>query len=86
MGTPDEEENYIGPMARFDLRDELHQQVQATLPRGPRCCWAERKSAARELLQAYRAGERYAIDDGLPPELFGPVAATRSPRKMLSTP
>jgi succinate-semialdehyde dehydrogenase len=34
MGAPDEEENYIGPMARFDLRDELHQQVQATWLKG----------------------------------------------------
>lgn len=50
MGTPDEEENYIGPMARFDLRDELHQQVQPPWLRGPRCCWAERKSAARGII------------------------------------
>jgi succinate-semialdehyde dehydrogenase len=34
MGAPDREEDYIGPMARFDLRDELHQQVQATLAEG----------------------------------------------------
>ena len=34
MGAPDREENDIGPMARFDLRDELHQQVQATLAEG----------------------------------------------------
>lgn len=34
MGAPEEEENYLGPMARFDLRDELHQQVQATLAEG----------------------------------------------------
>lgn len=34
MGAPDREENDIGPMARFDLRDELHQQVQATLAQG----------------------------------------------------
>ncbi len=34
MGAPDSEENFIGPMARFDLRDELHQQVQATLAEG----------------------------------------------------
>ncbi|MBM3070282.1 succinate-semialdehyde dehydrogenase [Lelliottia sp. RWM.1] len=34
MGAPDQEDNYVGPMARFDLRDELHQQVQATLAEG----------------------------------------------------
>ena len=34
MGDPLNEENDLGPMARFDLRDELHQQVEATLPKG----------------------------------------------------
>ncbi|MDY0416627.1 succinate-semialdehyde dehydrogenase [Enterobacter sp. 170198] len=34
LGAPDREEHFIGPMARFDLRDELHQQVQATLAEG----------------------------------------------------
>jgi acyl-CoA reductase-like NAD-dependent aldehyde dehydrogenase len=29
MGDPLNEENDLGPMARFDLRDELHQQVEA---------------------------------------------------------
>jgi succinate-semialdehyde dehydrogenase len=42
MGAPDQEENYVGPMARFDLRDELHQQVQAA--KAQRFCWAVRKS------------------------------------------
>ena len=34
MGDPRDEQNYVGPMARFDLRDELHQQVTATLDEG----------------------------------------------------
>ncbi len=34
MGDPRDEANYLGPMARFDLRDELHQQVTATLAEG----------------------------------------------------
>ena len=34
MGDPRDEQNYIGPMARFDLRDELHEQVSATLKEG----------------------------------------------------
>lgn len=34
MGDPRVEENTIGPMARYDLRDELHQQVTATLAEG----------------------------------------------------
>ncbi|MBJ2245275.1 aldehyde dehydrogenase family protein [Pseudomonas haemolytica] len=34
MGEPMSTATYIGPMARFDLRDELHGQVQATLEEG----------------------------------------------------
>jgi len=34
MGDPTSTTTYIGPMARFDLRDELHDQVQATLEEG----------------------------------------------------
>lgn len=30
MGDPRDEENALGPMARFDLRDELHHQVEKT--------------------------------------------------------
>lgn len=34
MGDPLEADTYIGPMARFDLRDELDQQVRDTLEEG----------------------------------------------------
>ena len=34
MGDPLEASTYLGPMARFDLRDELDGQVQATLAQG----------------------------------------------------
>lgn len=34
MGDPLDEENDLGPMARFDLRDELHHQVQRSLAEG----------------------------------------------------
>jgi succinate-semialdehyde dehydrogenase len=34
VGDPSDAETYIGPMARFDLRDELDGQVQATLEEG----------------------------------------------------
>ncbi|MEX9254376.1 succinate-semialdehyde dehydrogenase [Pseudenterobacter timonensis] len=76
MGTPDEEENYIGPMARFDLRDELHQQVQATLAEGATLLLGGEKVAG--------TGNYYAptvLGDVTPQmtafrqELFGPVAA-----------
>lgn len=34
IGDPREHGTWIGPMARYDLRDELHAQVQATLKEG----------------------------------------------------
>lgn len=76
MGAPDEEDNYIGPMARFDLRDELHQQVQATLAEGATLLLGGEKLAG--------TGNFYAptvLGDVTPQmtafrqELFGPVAA-----------
>ncbi|CAM7317282.1 succinate-semialdehyde dehydrogenase [Enterobacter hormaechei] len=76
MGTPDEEDNYIGPMARFDLRDELHQQVQATLAEGATLLLGGEKMSG--------TGNYYAptVLGGVTPqmtafrqELFGPVAA-----------
>lgn len=76
MGAPDNEENYLGPMARFDLRDELHQQVQATLAEGATLLLGGEKVAG--------AGNYYAptVLGNVTPtmtafrqELFGPVAA-----------
>jgi succinate-semialdehyde dehydrogenase len=47
MGDPRDEANYLGPMARFDLRDELHQQVTATLAEGATLLLGGRKSPGR---------------------------------------
>ncbi|MDU1084483.1 MAG: aldehyde dehydrogenase family protein, partial [Leclercia adecarboxylata] len=68
--------NYLGPMARFDLRDELDQQVQATLAEGATLLLGGEKVAG--------AGNYYAptVLGNVTPnmtafrqELFGPVAA-----------
>jgi len=76
IGDPRKEENTIGPMARFDLRDELDAQVQRTLQEG-----------AVLLAGGYKLegpGNYYAptILTNVTPdmtafkeELFGPVAA-----------
>ncbi|WP_339530352.1 aldehyde dehydrogenase family protein [Pseudomonas mucidolens] len=76
MGDPTSVDTYIGPMARFDLRDELHGQVQATLEEG-----------ASLLLGGHKiegAGNYYAptvlanVTDQMTSfrqELFGPVAS-----------
>lgn len=76
MGSPLDEENELGPMARFDLRDELHQQVEASLAQGARLLLGGEKIAGK--------GNYYAVTvlgDVTPEmtafrqELFGPVAA-----------
>ncbi|MCW0321850.1 aldehyde dehydrogenase family protein [Pantoea dispersa] len=76
VGDPLQEETYIGPMARYDLRDELDHQVQETLQQG-----------ARLVLGGYKiegVGNYYAatiLADVTPAmtafrqEIFGPVAA-----------
>ena len=76
MGNPTDEKNYLGPMARFDLRDELDGQVQATLKEGATLLLGGEKVAGE--------GNYYAptILANVTPqmtafrqELFGPVAA-----------
>ncbi|MEG5548452.1 succinate-semialdehyde dehydrogenase [Enterobacter wuhouensis] len=76
MGAPDEEENYIGPMARFDLRDELHQQVQATLAEGATLLLGGEKMAGEGNYYAPTVlGNVTPEMTAFRQELFGPVAA-----------
>lgn len=76
MGAPGEEENYIGPMARFDLRDELHQQVQATLAEGATLLLGGEKMAGEGNYYAPTVlGNVTAEMTAFRQELFGPVAA-----------
>ncbi|WP_075182848.1 aldehyde dehydrogenase family protein [Pantoea sp. 1.19] len=76
VGDPQDEETYIGPMARADLRDELHAQVQASLAEGARLVLGGEKLPG--------PGNYYAptvLADVTPAmtafrqELFGPVAS-----------
>lgn len=76
IGDPMQEETYIGPMARYDLRDELDRQVQQTLQEGARLVLGGHKLEG--------AGNYYAptiLADVTPAmtafqqEIFGPVAA-----------
>lgn len=76
MGNPTDEKTYLGPMARFDLRDELDSQVQATLKEGATLLLGGEKVAG--------AGNYYAptVLANVTPEMtafrqemFGPVAA-----------
>ena len=76
MGDPRDDENYLGPMARFDLRDELHDQVMATVKEGATLLLGGEKLAGE--------GNYYpdtVLANVLPTmtafrqEMFGPVAA-----------
>ncbi|ROS15816.1 succinate-semialdehyde dehydrogenase [Raoultella sp. BIGb0399] len=75
MGDPRDEANYIGPMARFDLRDELHQQVTATLVEGATLLLgAEKMAGAGNYYAPTVLGNVTPEMTGFRQELFGPVA------------
>ncbi|WP_339920187.1 NAD-dependent succinate-semialdehyde dehydrogenase [uncultured Flavobacterium sp.] len=76
MGGPTDEDSYYGPMARLDLRDELHEQVQKTIQQGGRLVLGgtipEGKGAY------YPASILVDLEPGMEAfdnELFGPVAS-----------
>ncbi|HEY0947203.1 MAG TPA: NAD-dependent succinate-semialdehyde dehydrogenase [Opitutaceae bacterium] len=76
MGDPLDETTTLGPLARRDLRDDLHAQVEGSLRKGARCLLGgtmpEGKGAfyPPTVLTEVRKGMP-AFDE----ELFGPVAA-----------
>lgn len=75
-GDPLSEETEVGPMARHDLRDELHQQVLASLGRGAKLLLGgEIPAGPGAFYPPTVLGE---VKPGMPAyddELFGPVAA-----------
>ena len=76
MGDPLDEQNYLGPMARFDLRDELHQQVQATLAEGATLLLGGVKMAGTGNFYAPTVlGNVTSEMTAFRQEMFGPVAA-----------
>ena len=76
MGAPDNEENNLGPMARYDLRDELHQQVQATLAEGATLLLGgEKVAGAGNYYPATVLSNVTPAMTAFRQELFGPVAA-----------
>lgn len=76
VGDPLAEDTYIGPMARYDLRDELDGQVQATLAEGAQLLYGGHKIPgegnyyAPTVLANVRPGMTSFTQ-----ELFGPVAS-----------
>jgi succinate-semialdehyde dehydrogenase/glutarate-semialdehyde dehydrogenase len=76
VGDPLEEQTQVGPLARHDLRQDLHQQVQASLDKGATCLLG---GVVPEGQGAYYPPTVLTnVTKGMPAyddELFGPVAA-----------
>ena len=76
MGNPTDESNDIGPMARHDLRDELHDQVKQSVDAGARCLMGGK---VPDVEGAYYPVTVLAdVAPGMPAyeeEIFGPVAS-----------
>ncbi|PWB35175.1 succinate-semialdehyde dehydrogenase [Pseudomonas sp. SDI] len=76
VGDPLAEQTYIGPMARYDLREELDQQVQATLAEGATLLLGGAKSeGVGNYYQATVLGNVTEQMTSFKQELFGPVAS-----------
>ncbi|MDE2149505.1 MAG: NAD-dependent succinate-semialdehyde dehydrogenase [Gammaproteobacteria bacterium] len=76
LGDPSAAETDIGPMARADLRDQLHRQVQESIERGARCLVGGESSAGAGFF--YPPTLLVEVRPGMPAyhdELFGPVAS-----------
>ena len=75
LGDPNDEATTLGPMARQDLRDELHRQVQASVGKGARALLGCEPDASHA---GYPASILDHVVPGMPAydeELFGPVAS-----------
>lgn len=76
MGDPFNEENYVGPQARKDLRDELHLQVKESIAKGAKAVLG---CEIPDIIGAYYYPSILTdVCKGMPAydeELFGPVAA-----------
>jgi len=76
MGDPLEPGTTVGPQARHDLRDELHQQVMKSIELGARCLLGGEVPAHPGAF--YPPSVLTDVKKGMPAfdeELFGPVAA-----------
>ena len=75
LGDPQDDATTLGPMARQDLRDELHKQVQASIARGAKPLLGCAPDASHA---GYPASILDAVAQGMAAydeELFGPVAS-----------
>ncbi|MBO0593606.1 NAD-dependent succinate-semialdehyde dehydrogenase [Cellulophaga sp. E16_2] len=76
MGAPTAEDTYYGPMARKDLRNELHEQVQKTIAQGGRLVLGgEIPQGKGAYYPATILADLKPGMEGFDEELFGPVAS-----------
>ncbi len=76
MGDPVEEDTTVGPQARHDLRDELHEQVRKSIEKGAKCLLGGEIPPGEGAF--YPPTVLTAVEKGMPAydeELFGPVAS-----------
>lgn len=76
VGDPHDESTTLGPMARVDLRDELHQQVESSVGSGARLVMGGKKPTGPGAF--YPPTVLAGVEDGMAvyrEETFGPVAA-----------
>ena len=76
VGNPLERETQVGPLARADLRDALHQQVQESIKRGAKLVLGGQILDGKGAF--YPPTLLTAVESGMPAfddETFGPVAA-----------
>jgi succinate-semialdehyde dehydrogenase / glutarate-semialdehyde dehydrogenase len=76
VGDPLDEQTQVGPLARHDLRADLHQQVQASLGKGATCLLGGEVPEGQGAY--YPPTVLTNVTKGMPAyddELFGPVAA-----------
>jgi succinate-semialdehyde dehydrogenase/glutarate-semialdehyde dehydrogenase len=76
MGDPMDPATTLGPMARHDLRDELHDQVKQCIDKGATCLLGGEIPEGKGAF--YPATVLTGVTKGMPAyddELFGPVAA-----------
>jgi succinate-semialdehyde dehydrogenase/glutarate-semialdehyde dehydrogenase len=75
LGDPQDETTTLGPMARQDLRDELHKQVRDSIGKGAKVLLGCEPDASHA---GYPASILDTVAPGMPAydeELFGPVAS-----------
>ncbi|MBI5519988.1 MAG: NAD-dependent succinate-semialdehyde dehydrogenase [Desulfovibrio sp.] len=76
MGDPLDESTFLGPLARLDLRDQLHEQVHKTIRQGARLvCGGAKPAGPGAYYPATILADVLPGMEAFDNELFGPVAA-----------